>query len=442
MTLRSWILTIILGGPAACLLLFGPRGQYDVPAGRMVVRYWEKWTGVEGLAMQHIVDEFNRTVGAEQNIWVDYNAVSNVERRTLIATAGGDPPDLAGLNDFIVPQFADRNALMPLAELVDEFDIDLEAFKPIWLKIGRYDGTLYALPSTPFTIALYYNRRLFREARLDPDHPPRTIAELDECARRLTKRGPDGKLTQIGFTTSPAMLGWWHWAWPKFFDAELWDGRNFQLDSPAVHQAAEWIKQRREAIGNADLLAFEAGAGSTEGTQNPFLSEQLAMVFQGPWMSNWINAYTPDLDYGVAPFPSVTAARQNVFASTDVFVIPRGARRPREAMVFLDYVLRQDVMEGLCSAHCKVSPFKRPGADFFSGHPNRHIRVFDEMASSRAAFGFPQMPMFSEVTTELLFMLENILRGAREPGEAISETQERVHRIVTEYQEMAAKRRE
>lgn len=441
MNVRTTILVVVLGVPAVALLALGPRGQYHVPAGRTVIRYWEKWTGVEAQSMQRIVDRFNETIGAAENIWVEYSAVSNVDQRTLIATAGGDPPDVAGLFDHIVPQFADQGALMELDDLVERFGIDLRAFKPIWLEIGRYQGKLYALPSTPYTIALYYNRRLFREAGLDPDRPPQTIAELDECARRLTKRDADGKIVQAGFTPSPAMLGWWHWVWPSFFNARLWDGQHFRLDAPPGRAAVQWIAEQRAALGVADALAFEATAGAIEGPQNPFLSERLAMVFQGPWVSNWVRAYAPSLDYGVTPFPSVTRQRENVFASADVFVIPRGSRHPRLAMTFLKFVLQQDVLEELCRAHCKVSPFREPGPDFFATHPNLHIRVFDQMAQSEWAFGYPQMPMFAQASAEMLVLLESILRGVRDPDEAVRITQRKIDSIVSEYQRMAAKRR-
>lgn len=443
MNVRSLILLIVLGGPAAALLVFGPRGQVQVPPERTVIHYWEKWTGVEAQSVQRLVDEFNQTVGAEHNIWVDYNAVSNVDQRMLIATAGGDPPDVAGLFDYIVPQFADQGALLALDDLTREFDIPLATFKPVWLEIGRYNGRLYALPSTPFTIALYYNRRLFREAGLDPDRPPATTAELNDYAVRLTRYDTvDGqrKMTQLGFTTSPGMLGWWHWVWPSFFGLRMWEAERFTLDLPAGRQAAQWTADRRRTLGNEETLIFEAAAGAIEGAQNPFLSERLAMVFQGPWLSNWISKYTPDLDYGVAPFPSSSPDRRHVFASMDVFVIPAGARHPREALIFLKYMVSQDVLERLCQEHGKVSPFRTPGADFFATHTNPFIRVFDELASSPDAFGYPSMPTWMHVSAELLKMHESILRGVRHPDEAVVTAQQRVDRIVAEYQQMKTRR--
>ncbi len=440
MAVRSLILLALLGVPATGLLVFGPRGKHDVPPDRTVLRYWEKWTGVEGRAMQRIVDRFNETIGAERGIWVEYNALGDVDKRMLIATAGGDPPDLAGIADRFVPVYADQGALSPLDDQAREYGIQLDAFKPIWLDICRYEGHLYALPSTPYTIALYYNRRAFREAGLDPDRPPQTVSELNDYALRLTKTSGD-KIVQLGFTVAPAMLGWWHWVWPYFFDGELWDGEHFTLDTPATHAALNWVAQYRSAVGNARTLQFEATAGAIESAQNPFLSGRLAMIFQGPWLANWARVYAPDLDYGVAPFPSVTRERQHVFASTDVFVIPRGSRHPREAMVFLAYVLRQDVMEELCAAHGKVSPYRTPGPDFFSKHPNPHIRVFDEMANSPYAFGYPKMPTFAEAWTEMLYTLENVLRGTGRTDEVVQRTQAKVDNIVAEYDRMQAERR-
>ena len=125
MNIRSLILGLVLGLPAAGLLFFGPRGRPDVPRDRTIIRYWEKWTGVEGAAMQRIVDHFNATVGAERGLWVDYQALGDVDKRMLIATAGGDPPDVAGLPDRFVPAYADQGALRPLDDLAREFDLDL-----------------------------------------------------------------------------------------------------------------------------------------------------------------------------------------------------------------------------------------------------------------------------------------------------------------------------
>src|SRR5438046_3051 len=92
---RSILILMLAAG--ALLLAFGPRPHADVPPGRVIISYWEKWSSDEALAMQVIVDDFNRSVGKEKNIWVEYLSMANVDRKTLTATAAGVPPDVAGL---------------------------------------------------------------------------------------------------------------------------------------------------------------------------------------------------------------------------------------------------------------------------------------------------------------------------------------------------------
>lgn len=439
MSLQRWLLIGILLAPAALLLLLGPRGAAPAPPDRTVIRYWEKWTGVEGAAIRRLVDRYNATAGADAGIWVDYTALGDVDKRMLIATAGGVPPDVAGLPDRYIATYADRGALMPLDELAAEHGLDLKQFKPIWIDICRYEGTLYGLPSTPFTIALYYNRKLFREAGIDPDRPPRTTAELNEYFRSLT-RVENGRIVQCGFTTSPAMLGWWHWIWPYFFGGDYWREGRVAIDSPETHAALEWIVRRRNSVGNAEMLAFEATAGAIESAQNPFLAGRLAMVFQGPWLANWARVYAPDLDYGVAAFPGVTAERTPVFASSDVFVIPRGARHVKEAMHFLMFLMEQPNLEELCRLHGKTSPFRAPQAAFFEGHPNPHVRVFEELASSPDTFGFPKMPTFAQAEAATFRMLDSVLRREAEPDQAIRAAQRKMDEVTADHERMAALR--
>jgi len=63
------------------------------PPGPVVVTYWEKWTSFEGDAMRAVVDAFNRK---QKRVFVKLLTVSGIENKTLMAVAGGNPPDVAG----------------------------------------------------------------------------------------------------------------------------------------------------------------------------------------------------------------------------------------------------------------------------------------------------------------------------------------------------------
>src|SRR5207237_5069177 len=127
--------------------------------------------------------------------------------------AGGSPPDVAGLWSNNVNVFADMDALRPLDDFIRQAGVKESDYIPCYWELGKYRGTMWALPSTPATVALHWNRRLFREAGLDPDRPPRTIEELDDYSQRLTRQDASGEVIQAGLMQ--AEPGWGKYGWAR-----------------------------------------------------------------------------------------------------------------------------------------------------------------------------------------------------------------------------------
>src|SRR5256885_1661393 len=156
---RSILMVMIaLGG---LLLALGPRPQESIPAQRVVVQYWEKWSGADADPMRAVVEDFNSTVGKQRGIYVEYISMATVQYKTLAATAAGVPPDVSGLWPDQVVQYSLRNAAMPLDELAREYHIKPEDYKKVFWDMCTYQGHLYALPTTPAVIVLNYNKRFF-----------------------------------------------------------------------------------------------------------------------------------------------------------------------------------------------------------------------------------------------------------------------------------------
>jgi multiple sugar transport system substrate-binding protein len=156
MKVIRYIVIACLVLPAVWLLAWGPRSDSDIPKGRVVVDYWEKWTSDEEAAMRVIVNDFN---ASQDRIYVRYVSTSNVNQKTLVATAAGVPPDIAGLWDTNMVQFASLDALMPLDDFAAHADppITSATYKPVFWNAIHYNGHLYALVSTPMSCALHYN---------------------------------------------------------------------------------------------------------------------------------------------------------------------------------------------------------------------------------------------------------------------------------------------
>jgi ABC-type sugar transport system permease subunit/ABC-type glycerol-3-phosphate transport system substrate-binding protein len=404
---------------------------------RVRVVYWEKWTGFEKDAMQAVIDDFNRS---QEHIFVEYVSVSGIRTKTLIATAGGDPPDLAGLDDSMVDDFADKNALIPLDDFGDETAIVGSRYLPVYWDMVQYRGHMWGIPTAPVIGALHWNKDLFRQAGLDPERPPRTIAELDDYAKRLTRRNPStGELEVMGFLHSEP--GHWPQIWGYFFGGTLWDGSDrLTFDSPANVRAYQWVQSYAREYGPAELQTMRSSFGPVSSAQNAFLSGKVAMALQGIWMANYIATYNPKMQWGAAPFPSADEGSEPIaLANADVLVIPRGAKHPREAFAFIAYMTGQKVLEKLCLGQGKHSPLVDVSSDFYARHKNPYIRMFQELARSPKTVHFPRMSVWQQYRFEAYHAFERIWLLQATPAQALSEATERAQRAWDHERERSAR---
>ncbi|MEM1108657.1 MAG: ABC transporter substrate-binding protein [Planctomycetota bacterium] len=409
--------------------------------GRLIVSYWEHWQGFEKEAMQAVVDDFN---ASQDRIFVKMLAVSQIEQKFVLATAGGVPPDIAGLWARHVAPFAEKGALIPLGPYLAEAGITGDQYIPAIWDLVNYRGLTWALPSTPASIGLHWNKRMFREAGLDPERPPRSLAELEAMNEVLTvvdvrrdgqtqrvryteltdaeKADKDFDIVTMGFT--PNEPGWWTGMNGYWFGAELWDGeRQLTATTPENIAAVAWYAGYPEKYGVDNLKKFGASfGGNFASPQNPFLDERIAMVLQGVWMYNFIDQFSPQLEWSATAFPvDDPEARPNTtIVDCDVLVIPRGAKNPDEAFEFIRFVNQQKNMEKLCLGQRKFSPLREYSDDFVQRHPHPYIELFIDLANSPNARLMPKLPVGEEYIAELLNAYSLAFGGLSTPEDALA----------------------
>jgi ABC-type glycerol-3-phosphate transport system substrate-binding protein len=402
--------------------------------GRVHIRYWEKWTGFEGDAMREVVNAFN---ARQSRIQVDFLSVSQVDQKMLLATAGGDPPDVAGLWEVNVHVFADYNALTPLDDRARSAGLTPDHYLPAYYDLCVHRGRLWALPSTPASSGLHWNKQLFRAAGLDPERPPRTFSELDAMAEKLTRRDAQGQILQSGFL--PAEPGWWNWAWGCWYGGRLWDGRaRITSDSPENVRAFQWVQSYARNYGSKDLQLFQAGFGNFSSPQNAFIDGKVAMVLQGVWMYNYIDKYHPSLEWGAAPFPypdDRPDLARSTPVGTDVLAIPRGAKHPNEAWEFVRFVQSQEGMEMLCLGQRKHSPLAQVSGSFYRQHPNPYIRLFYDLAREKNTFAPPKLGIWKEFQDEMNAAFEDVWTNGADPAAALGTVRRRLQPKLDRYLE-------
>jgi ABC-type glycerol-3-phosphate transport system substrate-binding protein len=403
------------------------------PPGPVHITYWEKWTSFEGDAMRAVVDTFNRQ---HKDVQVDLLTISGIENKTLMAVAGGDPPDVAGLYGPNTAQYADDHAILPLDDYCQRAGITADQYIPSYWNIGYYHGHVYALPSTPASTALHYNKAMLQAAGLDPNKPPQTIEELDADAAKITTR-KNGRIDKAGFM--PAEPGWWNWGWGFLFGGKLWDGKShITANSPENVRAYAWVQSYSQKYGVNDLQTFRSGFGNFSSPQNAFLAQQVAMELQGVWMYNFINQFAPKLQWGAVPFPHPADRpdlADSTFVDEDVLVIPRGAKHPDQAFEFIQYVESQEGMELLCMGQRKHTPLIKVSESFWKNHPNPYIKLFADLPRGKNTFGPPQLGIWPEYQAELVNAFDEIVLKKKTAKQALDDVQARMQPKLEEYQE-------
>lgn len=418
---------ILLG----CLLLVaGPGCRPAQPSADepVEVTLWTSWAGFEKEALDRIVEDFNRS---QTEVTVRCLNVSELERKLLLATAGGNPPDLAALPYPAIPVYAENNALIPLDRMAAAAGISADQYLEIFWSICSHRGHLWGLPITASVTALHWNKKMFRDAGLDPDRPPASIAELEAFNEAILRRRDDGGIALIGHL--PTEPGWWQSYFGHWFGGRLWDGDAMTVDSPENLRAARWVASYPERFGADHLLRFQSGFGTFASPQNAFFTGRVAMVMQGVWMDNFIKNYaSSDFEYGVAPFPPEDPARMGdvSVAEPDSFSIPAGARHPEEAFRFLAYVNRRDVLEKLALGHRKMTSLRSVSDSFIRNHPHPHIEAFIRLAASPNVTMKPPIAQRNQLESEMVNAIGLLLRQRATPEEvlgAIQDGQEKIY---------------
>jgi len=311
--------------------------QILVDDGKIHVRYWFV-SGPEEV-IPYRVTQFNKT---HDDIFVDATPIpwNEHEKKVLTAILSGNPPDVVSL---IAPvqQWASRMALRPLDKLIrqDNFDSSY-VFPALWEEVN-YEGHVFAIPTHTASYAFFYNKKLFKEAGLDPENPPNTWDEVKEYSKKLT-RMENQEYTQIGFipiygnfqvTVSLATeLG------AKFLSD---DGKTVHLDNEQMVQSLEWILDYYSDYDYDKLVSFQSGFGYAD--QHGFLAEKVAMMILDHTFLDGIDIYKPELDFSVSAIPSFEGYETASSTGNWWMAMPRGAKNIKAAWEFMKFAVSYEV---------------------------------------------------------------------------------------------------
>ncbi|MBX3142605.1 MAG: ABC transporter substrate-binding protein [Trueperaceae bacterium] len=394
------------------------------------VTFWYAWGGAEGVALEELITEFNASQSA---ISVRGSFVPIGDGERILATlAGGTPPELVTIWDWMVVPLGAGGALSELSGALEAAGVTADDYLPgIW-DYGAYRGAKYGLPTTLNVYAFVWNKDVFTAAGLDPEVPPRTIAELDALTEQLTTVDNRGNMRRLGFYPNVTAI------YMYAFGGQLYDPETLEitLDHPGNVAAFEWLAAYYRKFDINRIRRFQAGWGDMASPFNPFYRGQIAMQEGGQWEVLSTARHAPDLNWGVTTFPAPEGGRADVTPVQGSFwVVPAQARNKDAAIEFLLWLTAPAQSARFAAALANIPPrIEALESPAFADTVTSHMQVYLDMLLTGYVFTPPGLPVGLYLSEQLNQALASVQDGAMTAQEALETAQRNVLRELEKYE--------
>ncbi|MFF2091584.1 ABC transporter substrate-binding protein [Paenibacillus sp. NPDC058174] len=379
--------------------------------------FWGDWGGEGQKQFETMVDAFNKS---QDKIRVKYELQQDMITKFLTASTAGASPDIMFWDRWRTNLYAPKNVLHPIDEYMERDGIKKEDYYDEALKELSYADKLYGLPLTVDARALFYNKKMFAEANLQP---PANWDELQAAAKKLTKWNGN-KLEVAGFSFSdPGLFNLYLQQAGGSMMNESNDATNFNNDKGLA------VLNLWDRMLNQDKVyktGFEQGLG--EGT-DAFVTGKLAMLYTGPWMLSTYKKYGKELDYGVVAPPKGPNGDQGSVMGGFGLVIAEGSKHKEEAWEFVKWWLANKDNYLMWSKMSLNIPGYKPALEdpFFKDDPDwKPFLETLEFAKIR-----PQHPGYSVMENDALIPnIQLFLEGKQDAATTLKKAQEQGDRLL------------
>ncbi|MER5986667.1 extracellular solute-binding protein [Streptomyces sp. NPDC001787] len=233
-----------------------------------------------------------------------------------------------------LPQVLDNDGAADITAYVNDRSVPaLGDIDPNVLGSLKQDGKLYGLPTSNYTMGLLINRKLFQQAGLDPDAPPRTWEAVRAAARRIADLGEG--IAGFGEYSAGNTGGWHFTAQMYSVGGEVVDagGRKAAFNNDLGTEVAENLHAMRwqdDSMGKTQLLKWGD-------LQKQIATDKLGMFLAAPddiaYMVQQLGAKYEN--FGMGPIPG----ERNTLAGGNNYMVKKGISgdRIKAAIAWLNF---------------------------------------------------------------------------------------------------------
>ncbi|MCM3631163.1 extracellular solute-binding protein [Paenibacillus glycanilyticus] len=289
-----------------------------------------------------------------------------VQKETAGFLAKNIPDIIVG--ETQMPGFAQQGLLEPFPDaMADEIraNVSPAAWKPM-----EHDGKIYGLASQPGVSSLYWNKKLVKEAGIDPEKPITTWQELADNAKKVTEAGK-GKFYGGGVYGAPNFGGYLRYGALVAINGGTFADANGQPTFNSEANVATVQLLRELNTDHPAGLMVNNNEGSYFDAWN---KGQIAYLIDGPWRVQ--ECKNIGLECGMAPIPlSPSGEAANVTIGAAFHSVPKDAKNKEAAFEYIKAMYSKEIQQLIADSNVRSPILKEisESPEYQEKHPEMYL---------------------------------------------------------------------
>ena len=421
-----------------------PVDALDKAKGKPVeIVMWHSMPRASEETLQKLTDQFNASQGDVQVKLLNTTSYNDTFTKYRAGLGSGDLPDVVQIQDTSLQGMIDSQSVVPIGACVKADKYDTSDIIPRALDYWTVADTLYGMPFNVSNPVLYYNKKAFQKAGLDPNKPPTTLDELRSASQKLVDTGT----TKFGYSIK--LDPWYleHWL-AKSGKAYVNNGNGREKRATAVtfdnktgREIFAWLDgmvDDKLAIntgppaGNIDnLLAIGAGNAAMTIDTSGNLGSILQVLGSGQF---------PDVEIGVAPMPG-PVGKGGVLVGGAALYIPKASSPEKQAAAwkYIKYLLEPS-SQAQWSVGTGYVPLRKSALDdptlkaAWAATPEYKV-AYDQLLNgvNNVATAGPVIGPYTEVRDVVVNALTQMLTQGQDPKAALTSAADKSNQEIESY---------
>ncbi len=342
--------------------------------------------------------------------------------KTMLAARNA--PDVFYVDIFWAEPLMKRGMLLALDPYMAKTGTKRSDFAETLLNGFTYNGKTYGIPKDFNTLGLFYNKKMFDEAKIPYPTPDWTWDTLRDVAKKLTKVVGDPAKDRYGIclpVDAARFRPFLVQSGAQFVDRT---GTKCLFASPEGIRALDFYTSFKTKDKSA-VIPSEVGAGWGG---DAFGKERVAMVLEGGWLIPYLNNNFANVEYGVCELPKGPAGRGNVYFTVS-YSVAASCKHPEEAWLLVEHLTgyenQKKVLETGFALPTRVALGDHP---FFKDNPN--------MAAIFKGYAYAVPWQFGEHSEKIMNVLnqaiEKVYLRNESPEKAMKDAVKEIDGILSE----------